>query len=60
MEYTNLDLGVDYLPYWDDETEPTETETTETETAQEIEYTEEQIQILEHYYDEQKRQQQLD
>jgi subtilase family serine protease len=31
-----------------------------TEPAQEIEYTEEQIQILEHYYDEQKRQQQLD
>ena len=31
-----------------------------TEPAQEIEYTEEQIKILEHYYDEQKRQQQLD
>jgi len=31
-----------------------------TEPAQEIEYTEEQIKILEYYYDEQKRQQQLD
>ena len=26
MEYTNLDLGIDYLPYWDDETETTENE----------------------------------
>ncbi len=31
-----------------------------TEPAQEIEYTEEQIKILEYYYDEQKRQQQID
>ena len=31
-----------------------------TEPAQEIEYTEEQIKILEYYYEEQKRQQQLD
>jgi hypothetical protein len=31
-----------------------------TEPTQEIEYTEEQIKILEYYYDEQKRQQQLD
>jgi hypothetical protein len=31
-----------------------------TDPAQEIEYTEEQIKILEYYYDEQKRQQQLD
>jgi hypothetical protein len=31
-----------------------------TEPAQEIEYTEEQVKILEYYYDEQKRQQQLD
>jgi hypothetical protein len=31
-----------------------------TEPAQEIEYTEEQIKILEYYYDEQRRQQQLD
>ena len=30
--YTALDLGIDYLPYWDDETETTETETT-TETT---------------------------
>ena len=31
MEYTNLDLGIDYLPYWDDETDTTENEpTTET------------------------------
>jgi hypothetical protein len=33
MEYTLLDLGIDFLPYWDDETETTEdeqsTETTE-------------------------------
>ena len=33
MEYTNLDLGIDYLPYWDDETETTETEQT-TETTE--------------------------
>lgn len=26
MEYTNLELGFDYLPYWDDETETAETE----------------------------------
>ena len=29
MEYTNLELGIDFLPYWDDETE---TDTTESDT----------------------------
>lgn len=33
MEYTNLDLGIDYLPYWDDETDTTENEQT-TETTE--------------------------
>lgn len=32
MEYTALDLGIDYLPYWD---EPTDTETIETEQTTE-------------------------
>ncbi len=35
MEYTLLDLGIEYLPYWDDETDTdieteTSTETTDT------------------------------
>lgn len=30
MEYTNLDLGIDYLPYWDDETDISESETEQT------------------------------
>lgn len=33
MEYTNLELGIDYLPYWDDETETAENEQT-TETTE--------------------------
>lgn len=38
MDYTNLDLGIDYLPYWDDETETTEDEqTTETTELNNIE-----------------------
>lgn len=32
MEYTALDLGFDYLPYWD---EPTDTDNTELETSTE-------------------------
>tara|TARA_R110000868_G_scaffold68492_1_gene202439 strand:+ start:9873 stop:10001 length:129 start_codon:yes stop_codon:yes gene_type:complete len=35
MEYTNLDLGIDYLPYWDEPTETTEDEPT-TETSNEL------------------------
>jgi hypothetical protein len=35
MEYTNLDLGIDYLPYWDDESDTTESETEQaTETTE--------------------------
>jgi hypothetical protein len=38
MNYSNLDLGFDYLPYWDDETETTEDEqTTETTELNNIE-----------------------
>lgn len=38
MEYTFLDLGIDFLPYWDDETETAETEpTTETTELNNIE-----------------------
>ena len=38
MEYTLLDLGIDFLPYWDDETETTETEqSTETTELNNIE-----------------------
>lgn len=38
MDYTNLDLGIDYLPYWDDETDTTENEqTTETTELNNIE-----------------------
>lgn len=36
MEYTALDLGIEYLPYWDDETD---TDTTESETEQTTETT---------------------
>lgn len=36
MEYTNLDLGIDYLPYWDDETDISESETTDSETSNEL------------------------
>lgn len=36
MEYTNLDLGIDYLPYWDDETDidNTDSETSDSETTE--------------------------
>ena len=34
--YTALELGFDYLPYWDDETDITESETTESETSNEL------------------------
>lgn len=38
MDYTNLELGIDYLPYWDDETETTENEqSTETTDINNIE-----------------------
>ncbi len=35
MNYSNLDLGIDYLPYWDDETDITESETSDSETSNE-------------------------
>ena len=34
MNYTALEIGFDYLPYWDDETDTTESETTESETTE--------------------------
>ena len=37
MEYTALELGFEYLPYWDDETETTENEqNTESDTNIEL------------------------
>ena len=37
MEYTNLDLGIDYLPYWDEPTDISESETEPTtETSNEL------------------------
>ena len=36
MEYTNLDLGIDYLPYWDDETDISESETEQTTETTDI------------------------
>jgi hypothetical protein len=35
MNYSNLDLGIDYLPYWDDETDISESETSDSETSNE-------------------------
>ena len=38
MDYTHLDLGIDYLPYWDEPTDRDNTEIeTETETNTDIE-----------------------
>lgn len=36
MEYTNLDLGIDYLPYWDEPTDISESETSDSETSNEL------------------------
>lgn len=40
MDYTALDLGIDFLPYWDDETDTdnteSDTDTTETDTNIEL------------------------
>ena len=35
MEYTALDLGIDYLPYWDEPTDISESETSDSETSNE-------------------------
>jgi hypothetical protein len=35
--YTALEIGLEYLPYWDDETEAETTETTETTELNNIE-----------------------
>jgi hypothetical protein len=35
--YTALEIGLEYLPYWDDETETETTETTETTELNNIE-----------------------
>lgn len=34
MEYTLLDLGLDYLPYWDEPTDISESETSDSETTE--------------------------
>jgi hypothetical protein len=32
--YTALDLGIDYLPYWDEPTDISESETSDSETTE--------------------------
>lgn len=36
MEYTALDLGIDFLPYWDEPTDITELETEQTTETTEL------------------------
>lgn len=33
MNYTNLDIGIDYLPYWDDADTTEDEQTTDTNTG---------------------------